>query len=74
VALFEANKMYRSPTDLIENKLWSAAVYDWFNQAGELVMMLDGLGLPLADMRQYEVVVRDAINQFEKAVNAALEK
>lgn len=74
LVLYEAHKLYPSPVDVIENRLWSAAVFDWFDQSEELVMMLDGLGLPLADARQYEIVVRDALAQFKIAVNAALKR
>lgn len=66
--------MYPSPTDVIENRLWAAGVYDWYFQSNELVMMLDGLGLPLADARKYEIVVRDALAQFKNAVNAVSKK
>jgi len=74
LALFEAHKMYRPPVDVVERRLWAAAVFDWFAQSGELVMMLDGLDLPRSEARAYETIVREAIKQFSAAASAVVEK
>ncbi len=74
LVLFEAQRLYCTPTDVVERRLWAAAVFDWFNQSGELVMMLDGLDLSRAEAREYEKVVQDALDQFARAGNALSRK
>ena len=67
LVLFESQRLYCVSPDVIVRRLWAAAVYDWCSQSGEVVCMLNGLDLPRAEAREYEKVVRDALNQFARA-------
>jgi len=69
LALFEAQRIYGASKDIFVQGLWAAAIFDWYCQSGETVRMLDGLGVPLADARQYEVVIAEAFAHFQQAGN-----
>jgi len=64
LALFQANRLCVTETEVVLRRLWAAAVYDWFMQSGELVPMLNAFDLPLADARAYTTVIQVALERF----------
>jgi len=67
LALFQANRLCVTETEVVLRRLWAAAVYDWFMQSGELVPMLNAFDLPVADARAYDTVIQAALTQCVQA-------
>jgi hypothetical protein len=65
--LYEAQRLYPPPRDAVEQQLWAASLFDWFDQAGECVNATDALGVPMADARGYAIVIADAMRRYDRA-------
>jgi hypothetical protein len=53
----DAQRPYKDPSDVFERKLWSAAGFDWYLQAGQFVHLVDDGGLPKVEACAYKSLI-----------------
>ncbi|HEY8097003.1 MAG TPA: hypothetical protein VIE65_13050 [Methylobacter sp.] len=66
IVILEGERISPATLDIIERRLWGAAVYDWFMQTGEIVRILDGHELPLDEAHTYHAIIKNALNKFSE--------
>jgi len=58
VVLARAESTSPDPVDVLAQRLWHAAEYDWYRQTGKQMTLLDGGGLPRDDAKAYAVIIQ----------------